>query len=222
MAFWVRAGVSRLLALSSRRGNTLKWLCNQRQCLRIATFATSLVLTGVAPRPATAGEILRVEAGLFGQTLTLRLQLAEAVPYRAFTLDDPRRLVVDVQTAGWRPPELAGKAWPRAIGGIRAGRMQDQWARLVVDLRRPLALETAQVRRTGEGAEIEVRLRRVPDSEFAARSGPPPDVWPFGALQLRGQGEPVTIAIDPGHGGTDPGAVVGGVAEKDSHAHSRD
>ncbi len=215
MAFWVRAGVYWLLVVLSRRANMLKWLCNQRQRLRVAAFLTSLALIGVAPGPAAAGEVLRLESGLFGQSLTLRLQLEAAVPYRVFTLDDPRRLVVDVQAAGWRPPVLAGRAWPRAIGGIRAGRMGDGWARLVVDLRRSLALDTAEMRRTGDGAEIEVRLRRVPAAEFADRSGPPPDVWPFGAVELRGRGEPVTIAIDPGHGGMDPGAIVGGVAEKD-------
>ena len=189
----------------------MKWRRNLRNLLLAA-----LIAWGPAPAAQAApGEVLRVESGFFGRTLTLRLNLAAAVPYRVFTLDDPRRLIVDVAAEGWLEPALLGRAWPRAVGGIRAGASHDRWARLAVDLRKPLALETAQLRRTAEGPEIEIRLRRVGAAEFAAASGAPPDVWPFGAARSGGGAGRATVAIDPGHGGVDPGAMAGGVAEKD-------
>ncbi|HMQ94569.1 MAG TPA: N-acetylmuramoyl-L-alanine amidase [Amaricoccus sp.] len=189
----------------------MKWRRNLRSILLAA-----LIASGLAPAvQAAPGEVLRVESSFFGRTLTLRLNLAEAVPYRVFTLDDPRRLIVEVAAEGWLEPALLGRAWPRAIGGIRAGASHDGWVRLAVDLGKPLALETAQLRRTAEGAEIDIRLRRGSAAEFAAASGAPPDVWPFGAARAGGGAGRVSIAIDPGHGGVDPGATAGGVAEKD-------
>jgi N-acetylmuramoyl-L-alanine amidase len=154
-------------------------------------------------------------AGWFGRSLTLDLHLGAAVPFRVFTLDAPPRLVVDFEGldwAGFEPGRLAPK------GGLRVGRIGPGWARLVLDLEGPLALESAELVPDAPGMRLEVRLGRVAAERFAALSGAPPGVWPSGAAaaapEARGAGA-VTVAIDPGHGGIDPGALRAEVSEKD-------
>jgi N-acetylmuramoyl-L-alanine amidase len=154
-------------------------------------------------------------AGWFGRSLALDLHLEAAVRFRVFTLDAPPRLVVDFEGldwAGFEPGRLAPE------GRLRVGRIGPGWGRLVLDLEGPLALESAELVPDAPGMRLEVRLGRVAAERFAALSGAPPGVWPSGAAasapEARGAGA-VTVAIDPGHGGIDPGALRAGVSEKD-------
>lgn len=154
--------------------------------------------------------------GWFGRSLVVEIALDRPVPFRVFTLDDPPRLVLDFSGLDWvgfDPRDI------RRDGGdapVRVGRIGPGWSRLVVDLDGPQALETAEMRPDGAGVRLEVRLGVVGAEDFAAASGPPPGVWPSGGLPkpaVRGAWE-VTVAIDPGHGGIDPGAVRDGAEEK--------
>jgi N-acetylmuramoyl-L-alanine amidase len=154
------------------------------------------------------------EAGFWSRSLTLRLAIDGAAPFRVFTLAGPPRLVVDLEGAA-APGFDAAALVDGPVVAARAGAIRPGWARLVLELDRPFALETAEL---AEGALV-VRLGRVSAAELAARAGAPPGVWPpAGAAPLasatRGAG-PVTVAIDAGHGGIDPGAVREGLREKD-------
>ena len=158
--------------------------------------------------------------GLFGRSLRLRVQLDRAVPFRVFTLDAPRRLVVDFEDL--EADDLdAGKIAPAAdLASVRIGRIRPGWSRIVLDLARPLGVETAEMQRNGRGALLDVRLHRTSPAAFAAAAGPPPGVWPSQARAdarqrvAKGSGD-ATIALDPGHGGIDPGALRGDILEKD-------
>lgn len=158
----------------------------------------------------------RLVQGWFARYLTLEIALDRPVPFRVFTLDAPPRLVVDFAGLDWTgfdPQDI------RRDGGeapVRVGRIGPGWSRLVLDLAAPQALEAAEMRPDVPGARLRVALRRVSAEAFAAASGPPPGVWPAGGRPppgVRGAGD-VTVAIDPGHGGIDPGAVREGAEEK--------
>lgn len=189
----------------------------------LATLATCglllLALFGrvAAETPAHADASASfLREGWFARRLDVGIVLDRAVPFRVFTLDGPPRLVVDfagLDWAGFDPRDV------RRDGGaspVRVGRIGPAWSRLVVDLDAPQALDTAEMRAVAGGVRLDVRLRRVGAAAFAAASGPPPGVWPSGGLPppvVRGAGD-VTVAVDPGHGGIDPGAVREGVEEK--------
>lgn len=154
--------------------------------------------------------------GWFGRWLVAEVALDRPAPFRVFTLDAPPRLVVDV--AGLAPEGFDPGAVRRdGVGAaLRVGGIGPGWTRLVLPLDRPQALRTAEMRPDGPGARLRIELARVDPAAFAAASGAPPGVWPAGGLSrptARGA-EDVTVAIDPGHGGIDPGAVREGVAEK--------
>lgn len=152
----------------------------------------------------------------------LVLSLSQAVPFRVFTLDAPRRLVLDFSEVAW--DGLSEDAFDRAaaVSGVQMGVFQPGWSRMVVTLDAPLAIHTAEMK-TADGARVEVFLREVTAEDFAARSGAPasnrfslPDPTPMEVGRVRQTGEgPLMVVLDPGHGGLDPGAQRGDTNEAD-------
>ncbi|MDP5086513.1 MAG: N-acetylmuramoyl-L-alanine amidase [Yoonia sp.] len=155
-------------------------------------------------------------------TLEVALGLAAITPYRAFTLDDPRRLVVDfegVSFDGLTPGDIL--SGDRAMA-VRFGPLRPGWSRMVVDLAEPLVITEAGMVTVPDGADLRIVLARATEAEFAAAAGAPPDPgWdvvtgfdPQAAARLA-DSEDFVVVIDPGHGGIDPGAIQGGIKEAD-------
>ncbi|WP_306154971.1 N-acetylmuramoyl-L-alanine amidase [Roseovarius sp. MMSF_3281] len=157
--------------------------------------------------------------------LTVDLALSQGVPYRVFTLDDPARLVMDFREVDWQgvSPEALDRS-ERALA-LRMGGFRPGWSRMVVDLDGPYRPQTVDLRVTPEtgAAALEVVLQASDPEAFAAASGAPdmpgwalPSAGVKAERRPRQRGEdPLTVVIDPGHGGIDPGAEAGGLAEKD-------
>lgn len=154
--------------------------------------------------------------------LHVALGLSEVVPYRVFTLDDPRRLILDFEGVDW-----AGVSPDALLSGDRAaalrfGPFRPGWSRMVVDLAEPLIVTEAGMRVTDEGADLTVVLEQTTDAVFAAASGTPPDpgwdalafVDPLARAPDLNTDDFIVV-IDPGHGGIDPGANRAGVKEAD-------
>jgi N-acetylmuramoyl-L-alanine amidase len=168
-----------------------------------------------APRPPRAlADGLTLSRGFFGRGLALSLALDGTAPFRVFTLDAPRRLVIDLEGVDLSALDLAAVAAPRGVDGIGRAEARPGWARLIVDLARPFALKTAVLGPGPEGATLRIDLGRVDAAEFASLSGAPPGVYLGGTAAETGAARPLVV-IDPGHGGVDPGAGRDGVAEKD-------
>ncbi|MBT9382640.1 N-acetylmuramoyl-L-alanine amidase [Pseudooceanicola sp. CBS1P-1] len=169
----------------------------------------------------------RLRSGWGGLDLTLTL--SQGVPWRLYTLADPRRIVLDLKGADWPQGDLAGlvhraflhKSW---ITALRLAPARPGWSRLELTLRAPLVLESGAMQSDpGSGtAVIRAHFATASASEFAARAGPPADVAVADDTPARvGKGtvaeaeKPLRILLDPGHGGVDPGAERAGVREAD-------
>jgi N-acetylmuramoyl-L-alanine amidase len=156
--------------------------------------------------------VARVDAALStiemrGDALDLTLALDVAVPYRVFTLSAPDRMVVDFREVDWRgvPFDVFGPDVAARFGVFKPG-----WSRMVVDLPATMAPSRVEMDIRGRGAVLSVGLKA------SASPSKRNDDWTYDAARgaLSGDGAMV-VAIDPGHGGIDPGAVRAGVAEKD-------
>ena len=147
------------------------------------------------------------------------------MPYRAFTLDGPRRLVLDFREVDWgdmAPRELDRSA---QVSNVRVGGFRPGWSRMVIDLEAPFLMETTALNVDPEsgGATLEVVLRQGEAEAFAARAGAPvtpgwdlPEGGRPAVIRPRQRGEvPLVVVLDPGHGGIDPGAEKDGAVEKD-------
>ncbi len=154
----------------------------------------------------------------------LSLSMTQGVPFRVFTLDAPRRLVLDFNELDWGGLDPAGFDASTSISQVRTGIYRSGWSRMVLDLERPMTVETAGLD-TGDPAVATLRVRLVPATpdEFAASSGLPPELRkvhpkaldrPEPKRRQNGEG-PLVVVLDPGHGGIDPGAEAEGQSEAD-------
>ncbi len=146
-------------------------------------------------------------------TITLTLSLSRAVPYRVFTLNAPRRLVIDLPDVDFTfmPQNLPQNV--AQVSGLRFGNFAHKQSRLVLDLEEPFTLNTANIDET----LLTVRLSRSSDADFAEQSGPPAEgLLPQSPRNpvIEGKAGLPLVALDAGHGGVDPGAVRGGITEK--------
>lgn len=156
---------------------------------------------------------------------TIELMFSQGVPWRVFTLDDPRRLVVDFREVDWGGVYSLSAEDTERVSAVRLGQFQPGWSRMVVDLAAPLGLTSADmwVDETIGQAALEIVLELVSEDEFAASAGAPDMTgWRTtpaaqvakARMRQTGDGD-ITVVIDAGHGGIDPGAEHGDDTEKD-------
>lgn len=184
------------------------------------------LLLFLAP-PAAAQELsalARLEAGASSVTdsggrLALSLAVSQPVPWRVRFLDAPPRLVLDAREIDWTGS--AGLELPPGVLALRAGSFRRGWSRLVVELDGPRRLEAAEMATEAAGAVLRLALVPTDPASFAAEAARPdlpewamPDPAELPVLLPQGGG-PITVVLDPGHGGIDPGAEREGQSEAD-------
>ncbi|OIQ33673.1 MAG: N-acetylmuramoyl-L-alanine amidase [Alphaproteobacteria bacterium MedPE-SWcel] len=155
----------------------------------------------------------------------LDLHLSQGVPYRIFTLDAPRRLVLDFQEVDWTGLDPQAFLAPPQMRNIRFGGYLPGWSRMVLELAEPMEVATASmsIDTVSAAAALTVQLQPTDAESFAAAAGAPHDprldLPPPAVLQdrpARDPDAPLVVMLDPGHGGLDPGAEAeGGVMEKE-------
>jgi N-acetylmuramoyl-L-alanine amidase len=177
-------------------------------------------LTALARFDPAASRIANEDNGI-----AVDLAISQAVPYRVFLLDGPPRLVMDFSEVDFGAGKP--KAVERAAGvtDLGWGAIRPGWSRLVAALDGPYRVVSAEERVAAEGAAggtavIRVRLQPVDAETFAKLAAAPvssearwslPKAAPVAAPKRRQTGAaPLTVVLDPGHGGIDPGAEAGG------------
>jgi N-acetylmuramoyl-L-alanine amidase len=159
------------------------------------------------------------------------LDLDKAIQFRAFTLADPYRVVMDIPQVTFQLAPGTGNVGRGLVKAFRYGLVMPGGSRIVFDLAGPakiansymleaangqpprLVLELEEVDRTGfvQGLTPESRPELKPTIAEAKAAMPPEaaSAKPADPADSR----PV-IVIDPGHGGIDNGTQSGGEMEK--------
>jgi len=168
--------------------------------------------------------VARVEMGASGVVDTrggaeLVLALTQAVPYRIYALGDPMRIVVEFREVRFER-DLSALDRAERIESVSWGPGPTGWSRLVLGLGTPMGVETAALETDpNDGtALVRVRLSDVSAEAFAAGVAEPEGqrrapVRPVNPAQT--DDGRLVVAVDPGHGGVDPGAQRGGYDEAD-------
>lgn len=197
-----------------------------KRCAAFVLWGISLAAPCAVAAQDFSG-LARLEAEGSGISDTWRgvemtLKLSQGVPYRVFTLDDPKRLVLDFREVDWNDTDPEALDQSERVTGVRVGGFRPGWSRMVVDLDAAYALDgiDLSLSNTGEGAILSLGLVPSDDDSFARTAGQPdmpgwdlPEAEP--QAKVRVQDGPLRIMLDPGHGGIDPGADQGDVLEKD-------
>lgn len=139
--------------------------------------------------------------------LVLDLSTAPGKP-NIFVLADPHRLVIDLPgTNAGNSLKLPKPAGP--VRDLRNGAQPNGALRIVLELDSPFTWQSRL-----QGRQLTVDLGRAAGAQVAATPAAPKPVP--AAHAPKDLGRDIVVAIDPGHGGKDPGAVgKGGTLEKD-------
>lgn len=189
---------------------------------RPSLLAAGLLILVAIPAVQAATEVRSVQLHADADAAELSLDLQGGTERKVYTLDHPARVVIDLPKARLAKgvPVPAGQG---VVKQLRVGSQPGQTLRLV------LQLESAQAPRSefaavGKGGRLTVSLGR------AKRDAPPvateiaePVVVPSPPVMaaqpsraLEKGARDIIVAIDAGHGGTDPGAIGRhGTQEKD-------
>ncbi len=141
----------------------------------------------------------------------LRLHVPYMTNYGVFLLEKPQRLVIDILDPKLKP--IGCRIKMVAIKRCRMGRLDGRRARFVLDLKRKIHLENAQLTRDKRKHYLEVRFsmknaKQAAETEFVQAIKP---IEPKGKKNGK-----FIIVIDAGHGGArDTGSSYGGMDEKD-------
>jgi len=177
-------------------------------------LAMGLAHPGRASTLARSARAVRIQPSPDSSRIVL--EFAEAPAYQHFSLKGPERLVIDLE--GVLPDgaltDIATRLSPQDpyIASLRVGLNRPNVTRLVIELKTAARAEIFPLKPAGEYAHRVVidlkgdaRPEPVAPAAPVAKSPPTPAATPAPAPTP----EPrrlVTIAIDAGHGGEDPGA----------------
>lgn len=150
--------------------------------------------------------------------LHLSLALDRPVPWRADALVAPPRLVLDLALGDLPASDAQGFARRLSAllpGELRFGHLVGPWWRLVILPGRPFRLESGGMRTEAGIARLRLTFRPgLPPGRPTALTLPA-GLPPLGESTSRQADGRLKVAIDPGHGGVDPGAEHGGLREAD-------
>jgi N-acetylmuramoyl-L-alanine amidase len=203
----------------------MRWLCALALFLTLALPAAADANARAAlARVDLAQSSLQAEGRDRGRPrpLDLRLTLTQPVPYRVYFLDAPPRLVVDFRQVDFSGAEAKALPGAELVPALRWGRFRPGWSRMVMELPGPYALRQAlqsPIEGGADGALMHLQLEPVDQDEFVTRGHALSALWDLPQPATGTAPLPETtdgklrIAIDPGHGGHDPGAQVGAISE---------
>jgi N-acetylmuramoyl-L-alanine amidase len=196
----------------------------------LAICAVSLHAAETKP---PAGSAVANDARLGGDLSRTRFvaDLSAVVDFRAYTLTEPYRVIVDLPEVKFLMPNGVGAKGKGLVGAFRFGLFAPGKSRVVIDTVEPVLIEKAFIRKpeNGQPARLVLDLVRTSKEEFEKQRERQAVLRAMSPGNFQTQTEKVTkgipesaapkgksvIMIDPGHGGVDPGAIsAGGVYEK--------
>ena len=128
------------------------------------------------------------------------LDLDQQTTYRLFTLQNPYRVVVDLEDSSVSTPLEFNEKYAGVIHGVRHGRPDNGTLRVVLDLNEDVELKSFILDPTGQyGHRLVIDL--------FAKSGQSKATQIRQITDINEPDRDIVIAIDAGHGGEDPGAI---------------
>lgn len=189
--------------------------------------ASTLLFTVAGGAQAAAAGIVAVRVWPADDYTRVTLESTAPLVFKQFTVDNPDRLVVDLEGVSFDSvvQSLTSKVLSDDpyIKAVRVGRYQTKVVRLVFDLKTPIKHDVFTLPPVAEyGHRLVVDLRPVIPADpmmalldepasSAANARPaqnrPPEDRPTTDHPTNKRPRAIVVALDPGHGGEDPGAV---------------
>jgi N-acetylmuramoyl-L-alanine amidase len=176
-----------------------------------------MAFSGVSGK-LSAAEVQGIRLAVAETGTRVVLDLSAAVTPKAFKLDHPARIVVDLAHSSMAPklgmPDPTG-----SVTAVRAGKLPRNGLRLVFEVNGPVSFQVASLAPSvdaGHRLVLDLAGPGAPRPVTAATSAPAVPVAIRPAHAPSDSGRDIIIAVDAGHGGVDPGASGRrGTREKD-------
>jgi N-acetylmuramoyl-L-alanine amidase len=187
-----------------------------------------LALCALIALPSGAAEVAAVRMWSGSEATRVVVELTGTARYKVFSLDNPRRVVLDVVGAP-ATNKLRLPAPEGVIANMRVGTQPGRTTRLVFEVKeavRPRVIEAEPAGQQGHRLIIDfggtggaLASTDSPNSSPTISSDAPA-ARPLEPVRAQhaptGSERDIVIAVDPGHGGVDPGALgPSGTREKD-------
>lgn len=242
--------------MAEQTANPTKGMVTRRKLLQAAGV---MICLPVFPRLAHASSVLAVRTWPAQDYTRVTLELDSELKAEHFTLENPHRMVVDIDGLIMNPAleKLVRDIQPDDpyIASLRVGQNRPDVVRIVIDLKQPIAPQVFTLKPIGDyqyrlvldlyptvvqdpilallkqspALEGDDPLAKVIEGLGQSPAAPEPRTLPPASAPKRiampslapepsrsRRQRTLTIAIDAGHGGEDPGAVgKGGTREKD-------
>jgi N-acetylmuramoyl-L-alanine amidase len=210
-----------------------KIAANKKPAPQAQTLSNKVETTGSIGSSATATLAAASEATLGGDASHTRflIGLSKQVEFQVFSLSNPNRVIVDVADKALRlPPQPEENIAVGLVKSFRAGTSGPGKSRVVIEVTRPVVVESVLIQPSSDGKGHRLALDILPVNAVGGAKKPlkvapfslgaadvqPP--LPMPALRPDERAarafKPI-IVIDPGHGGHDTGAMKNGAVEKD-------
>lgn len=215
-------------------------LCGAALLCSGLTFVSAAEQTQAPAAATTSARPVASDARLAGDSRQTRfiLDLDKTIPFRAFALADPYRLVIDIPQVDFRLPPGTGVAGRGLVKAFRYGLVMPGGSRIVFDLTGPAKITNSTMldAANGQPPRLVLELQETDLATFTqvlAAETPqlkpaitdqaavqtaaisPPQVAPVETTKPAPppDSRPVVV-IDPGHGGIDNGTRSGEEMEK--------
>ena len=203
----------------------VRLLCVCVSVLYLAGLVPSQAATARPPTAtaeATPTVAIAADVTNDGEKTQLRVTLSGPVTARAFLMERPDRVIIDLPAVNFQLPPETGQKRSGLISSFRYGVFAPGRSRMVLDLAQPALVTQLDVASDadGGGAQLVLAVARADRQAFRkAVETAEPEPETTGSVAVRPESRtdqrPV-IAVDPGHGGVDPGAIATtGAYEKD-------
>ena len=196
--------------------------------LRVALVVALAALAVATSRPGRAGTspgeagpgavAVAADLSLEGSHTRLAVTLSRPVAADSFLLSRPDRVVIELGDVNLQLPAEAGSRRVGVVAGFRVGTVAPGRSRIVLELAEPAIVTRLEVEGSSPATrQLVIELERVDRDAFRRAAASPPDPATTGSIRFPAipDHRPL-VAIDAGHGGTDPGAIAAnGTPEKD-------
>ena len=185
-------------------------------------FFLSMVIIGL--KFSTISLVQIANASNFSHAYDFRLKLDEMVPFKVYSLNDPNRIVVELDTSTINSLDDLELTSSPPMGEINFLKATEGWSAISIKLETPMKVQNLamkQLKLDGSKVELSFELFAINQKEFD------------GIVKLFGndihderlvninkdfdyiKNNKLIVVIDPGHGGVDPGAQVKTIREAD-------
>ena len=185
-------------------------------------FFLSMVIIGL--KFSTISLVQIANASNFSYAYDFRLKLDEMVPFKVYSLNDPNRIVVELDTSTINSLDDLEITSSPLMGEINFLKAIEGWSAISIKLETPMKVQNLAMKPLkldGSKVELSFELFPINQKEFdgiVKLFGN--DIHDERLVNIKknfdyNKNNKLIVVIDPGHGGVDPGAQVKTIREAD-------